>query len=226
MVMFAIASKPIGIGKELKKSSDRDKTSRMIDPLSFRVVMVGDSEAGKTSIIHYLLHGEYESNIKNTVGAVFHTIAREVQGQPVLMQIWDTAGQERYRSIGPIYYRNAAAAIAVFDVTVHDFQPNLDSWIASVKRNAAGPLIYVVGNKVDLLRDETDVLGHLKLFAQRYDADSFLTSAKEGTNIDILFNAVFEGLVKARQTTAEVFTERPEEASQSDCCSMKRSGGT
>jgi small GTP-binding protein len=114
---------------------------------SFRVVLVGDSEAGKTSIIHSFVRGDFSSNQKNTVGAVFHTIFREIGGQKVQLQIWDTAGQEKYRSIGPIYYREAAAAIAVFDATVDDFEDSLDAWIVAVKRSAVGPRIFVVGNK-------------------------------------------------------------------------------
>jgi small GTP-binding protein len=67
------------------------------DPLTFRVVLVGDSEAGKTSIIHWLVRGEFEPHQKNTVGAVFHTISGDINGQRVVMQVWDTAGQEKYR---------------------------------------------------------------------------------------------------------------------------------
>lgn len=135
------------------------------DPLTFRVVLVGDSEAGKTSIIHWLVRGEFEPHQKNTVGAVFHTISGDINGQRVVMQVWDTAGQEKYRSIGPIYYRKAAAAIAVFDVSVEGFEANLENWIVSVKRSATDPLIYVVGNKVDLLADEIDVTVRTRQFA-------------------------------------------------------------
>jgi small GTP-binding protein len=77
------------------------------------------------------------------VGAVFHTILREIDKQKLIMQIWDTAGQEKYRSIGPIYYRNAVAALAVFDVTVEDFDVSLQTWIDSVRRSTQDPIIFV-----------------------------------------------------------------------------------
>jgi small GTP-binding protein len=188
---------------------------------SFRVVLVGDSLAGKTSMIHTLVQGDFEPNHHNTVAAVFHTITRELNGQRVLMQIWDTAGQEKYRSIGPIYYRNAAAAVAVFDVTVADFEQSLDAWIVSVKRNATDPIIFIVGNKVDLIEEEVefDLMGKLKQFAAKYNAESFFTSAKTGKNIAILFDAVFSGVMKAADSQPDVFPiEQPVEAAKQECC--------
>jgi small GTP-binding protein len=168
-----------------------------LDPISFRVVLVGDSEAGKTSIIHTFIRGQHEPNQKNTVGAVFHTILREVHGIKVQMQIWDTAGQEKYRSIGPIYYRNASAAIAVFDVRVEEFESNLDAWIVSVKRSAADPLIFIVGNKSDLLEDESMVMGRMQQLGEKYGAECLLTSAKTGANVSLLFEKILDGLVQS-----------------------------
>jgi small GTP-binding protein len=191
------------------------------EPTSFRVVLVGDSMAGKTSIIHRSVQGDFDLNHTNTVAAVFHTITRDHDGQKKFMQIWDTAGQEKYRSIGPIYYRNAAAAIGVFDVTVDDFEASLDAWIVSVKRTAVDPLIFVVGNKVDLIEEETEqqLIPRIRQFAQKYNAESFFTSAKTGKNIDVLFEAVFLGLIKNEQPPIEIFPPKPNvETEKGGCC--------
>jgi small GTP-binding protein len=169
---------------------------------SFRVVIIGDAETGKTSIIQTFLRQVFDPNQKPTVGAVFHTITREINNETVIMQIWDTAGQERYRSIGPIYYRNASAAIAVFDVGVRDFAPSLDAWIANVRRTVGDPLIIVVGNKSDLLTDDREVTARMKEFAESHKADCLLTSAKTGSNIPQLFDRLFAGLVKANTVQA------------------------
>jgi small GTP-binding protein len=185
---------------------------------SFRVVLVGDSEAGKTSIIHSFVHGDFSSNQKNTVAAVFHTISREIDGQKVQLQIWDTAGQEKYRSIGPIYYREAAAAIAVFDVTVDDFEDRLDAWIARVRRAAADPRIFVVGNKCDLLTDDR-VTARMCTFAEAHNAECLLTSAKEGTNIQVLFEHVLSAVASGTQGSMDVIpTDVVPEAAQQPCC--------
>jgi small GTP-binding protein len=189
------------------------------DPLSFRVVVVGDSEAGKTSIIQNYVRNTFEPNQKNTVGAVFHTISREVNGQKVLMQVWDTAGQEKYRSIGPIYYRNACAAIAVFDATVVNFEKSLEEWIVSVKRSTTDPLIFVVGNKVDLLERQDEVANRVGQFAAKLNADAFLTSAKTGENVEGLFNQVLVRLMESCRANIDVAVQEPEsETVNNDCC--------
>jgi small GTP-binding protein len=190
----------------------------MEDALTFRVVLIGDSGAGKTSILNALARRTFEPHQPNTVCALFHTVTRSVDGQRVVMQIWDTAGQEKYRSIGPIYYRDAAAAIAVFDVTAHNFQTNLDSWIVGVKRIASDPLIFVVGNKADLLADQTDAIIRIRAFAQKHDAQFFLTSAQHRINIDTLFQAVFNGVVRNAKERSGAVVQTIKENSKEDCC--------
>jgi small GTP-binding protein len=192
----------------------------MDDALTFRVVLVGDSEAGKTSIVAAFLRGEFDRNQLTTVGAVSYTMARNVNGTRVDVQIWDTAGQEKYRSIGPIYYRGAAAAIAVFDVTVQNFEESLETWIGAVRRSAADPLVFVVGNKIDLLDGEADVRDRIRRFAQRHEAEFFLTSAKKRIRIDLLFDAVFHGLMRTCVVPADM-AQPPHlrDAPQRSCCS-------
>jgi small GTP-binding protein len=188
--------------------------------LTFRVVLVGDSEAGKTSIVHRLVRNEFDPSQKATVGAVFQTVARDIGGKSAIMQIWDTAGQEKYRSIGPIYYRNASAAIAVFDITIEDFQSSLDNWIISVRRNASDPLIFIAGNKSDLLpHDESEAEARIKEFGSKHEAPFFLVSAKTGRNIDALFDAVFDALIQAKQVPMQpIVEEELTPATQTGCC--------
>jgi small GTP-binding protein len=173
----------------------------------FRVVLVGDSLVGKTSIVHALVRGEFDPNDVPTVGAVFHTVARDVHGKRLVMQLWDTAGTEKYRSIGPIYYRNAAAALAVFDLRNDNFTEGLDGWIVNVKRNSVDPLIFIVGNKVDLVQPTVETFERVKAFADIYSAQFFLVSAKNGDNIKMLFDAVFEGLYKSIVTPMGIAPE-------------------
>jgi small GTP-binding protein len=190
------------------------------DKLTFRVVLVGDSEAGKTSIVHRLVRNEFEPGQKPTVGAVFQTVARDIGGKSAMMQIWDTAGQEKYRSIGPIYYRNASAAIAVFDIMIEDFQSSLDSWIISVRRNASDPLIFIAGNKSDLLpHDESEAKTRIREFASKHQAPFFLVSAKTGRNIEALFDAVFDALLAIKHVQMQfIIEEELAPNTRKDCC--------
>lgn len=110
-----------------------------------RVVTIGETSVGKTSIITQLVKKSFNPNEKSTVGAMFvvynqkldtSTLKDELNnvnnngGEVVVeMQIWDTAGQERFRSLGPIYYRGAEAAVVVFDFTSLNSFERLQSWI-------------------------------------------------------------------------------------------------
>jgi small GTP-binding protein len=113
--------------------------------------LVGDSGVGKSTIIHYFVKGAFESDQKTTVGTAFHTITRTIDGQKVQLQVWDTAGQEKFRSIAPVYYRNAPAAIGVYDLSQEEFATGLDHWILNVKRSTSNALLFIVGNKCDLI---------------------------------------------------------------------------
>jgi small GTP-binding protein len=173
----------------------------------FRVILVGDALAGKTSIVRALVRGKLDPNDVSTVSAVVHTVAREIHGKSVVMQLWDTAGAEKYRSISPSYYRNAAAAVAVFDMQDDDFTDKLDSWIVSVKRNSVDPQIFVVGNKTDLVKPTEQMFQTVKEFAERYNAQFFFVSAKSGENINLLFDAIFEELYKTLVTPMDLVVE-------------------
>jgi Ras-related protein Rab-5C len=86
---------------------------------NFKVVLVGDTNVGKTSILQRYAKDNFETDSETTISPTFLTrmIDFPVSGLKAKLQIWDTAGQEKYRSVTPIYYRDAAAAICVFDVT-------------------------------------------------------------------------------------------------------------
>lgn len=159
---------------------------------TFSVILVGDTEVGKTSIIKSFVHNSFDSEQKSTIGALFHTFKTEIKGQPVIIQIWDTAGQEKYRSLGPIYYRKAQAAIVVYDVTNPDSFKSLDQWILDVKQNTVKAVFYIAGNKSDLDAsvNQEDAIN----YAQMKEAKIFFTSAKTGCNVKKMFESLFDDL--------------------------------
>ena len=189
---------------------------------TLRVVVVGDSEVGKTSLIQKYTRGSFDVHQKNTIGAVFHTQERDVNGKTVVMQIWDTAGQEKYRSLGPIYYRDARAGIAVFDVTSSESLPALERWIADFRKHTEDPALFIVGNKCDLVEDRIVTENDACDFAKQNDADIFFTSAKTGDGVKELFEAVFEKLISMTVREAEnenvPIGKTPPEKSKCTCC--------
>ena len=83
----------------------------------FKLVLLGDSAVGKSSLVLRFVRGQFFEYQESTIGAAFLTQTVALNDTTVKFEIWDTAGQERYHSLAPMYYRGAAAAIVVFDIT-------------------------------------------------------------------------------------------------------------
>lgn len=116
-----------------------------------RTTIVGSQGVGKTSIIHRYTSGHFSYALSSTIGASFLTKKLVVDGVKVRIQLWDTAGQERFRSMAPLYYRGALAAILVYDITNADSFNEVKIWLEELRRNMAPDLIiHVVGSKADL----------------------------------------------------------------------------
>lgn len=126
----------------------------------FKVVLVGDQNVGKTSIISRFIHDNFEqsSNVpafitQPTVGIDFVTKTMQVDGETLRLQLWDTAGQERFRSLIPSYVRDADCCLIVLDVSSKSTMEGIDKWHDFVRdtRGQDG-LVFLVGNKMDLDR--------------------------------------------------------------------------
>ena len=85
----------------------------------FKLVLLGESAVGKSSIVHRFVKNTFDDMRESTIGAAFltQTITIPESETTIKFEIWDTAGQERYKSLAPMYYRNANAALCVYDIT-------------------------------------------------------------------------------------------------------------
>jgi small GTP-binding protein len=156
-----------------------------------RIVLIGESQVGKTSLIQHHLHGSAASQ-SSTVGAVFHTYKRAIAGIDMTLQIWDTAGQERYRALGPIYYRKSIGAIAVFDLTRPNTMEKLSTWIAAFREHADDPFVVIVANKCDQEAEMT--VEQTVEFAKQYNASCIWASAVTGEHVSDVFDEICEHL--------------------------------
>lgn len=178
------------------------------DPLEVKVVIVGDSDVGKTSLSIRYCHGEFESN-QPTIGANFLKVRVVVEGTEISLQIWDTAGQERFRSMAPMYYRGAKAAICVFDVTNEESFHRVSSWMRDLKPFAdPNCVICLAGNKCD--KPEAFDLTMCEELATSMGAMFVKTSALTGEGITELFDklsrqiaAAYKHEAKSRISTRE-----------------------
>jgi small GTP-binding protein len=157
-------------------------------PLStkFKVVMMGASSVGKTSIVIRFGQGTFNAGQGPTIGAAF--ISRDVQtdrGQ-VSLHVWDTAGQERYRALVPNYSKGASAIVIVYDCTSSDSFDSAKEWLAEAKGNHSDGVVYfLVANKVDL--EPFVAVEEARAFAAREEMCFVETSAKTGQNVHELF---------------------------------------
>ena len=119
--------------------------------------MIGDKSVGKTSIVKRYVDNTFNAQTESTMGAQFAskiTSINKVDSKeqvPIKLQIWDTAGEEKFRSITPMYYKNAAAVAFVFDSTNEDSFISIESWAKEIEQNASNSLqLALVANKCDI----------------------------------------------------------------------------
>lgn len=161
-----------------------------------KMVVLGDAAVGKSSILLRLTKNSFSDFGESTIGAAFLTTTIETDRAAVKLELWDTAGQERYNALAPMFYRNAAAALVVYDITSRSSLERARRWIQELQSQPTqAPMIVLVGNKVDMehLRQvPTDMAAEL---AKEFNVTPYECSAKTNVNIQEIFHFVADGLV-------------------------------
>ena len=162
-------------------------------PIPCKIIFLGESGVGKTSIISRYMKN-YQSSPENTLAAISINKNIKIDNLEVELQIWDTAGQEQYRSITSLFYKDALICILVYDVTKKtSFIQVKEYWYNSVKENGMKDVIIaIVGNKCDLFEEEEVSQEDGKHFGESINAIFKVVSAKEGIGIDKLFEEIIE----------------------------------
>lgn len=177
--------------------------------VQFKLVLLGESAVGKSSIVHRFVKNTFDDMRESTIGAAFLTQSITLQElkTTVKFEIWDTAGQERYKSLAPMYYRNANAALCVYDITSLASFNKAQDWIRELKKRAPeGIVLALVGNKADLEDarevEESTVLQYLDQLSQEAVAAGETAtkvihkecSAKSGEGVLEIFNEIARAL--------------------------------
>jgi small GTP-binding protein len=176
-------------------SNNKNKTSDY--QYIFKLILIGNSGVGKSSILQRYMNKTFEESYKCTIGVDFLMKSLEVKGKTVKLQLWDTAGQEKYKSMVSSYYRGANVALVVFDITSRSSFESLPLWIENYYKN--GPEqknIILIGNKKDMADQRQVTQEEAEEFSETNNMIYFETSAKEGDNVEYVFNFAAEKLLE------------------------------
>ena len=168
----------------------------------FKVLLLGDSDVGKSSLILRYTEETFNSKLVNSIGVDFKMKKKEIDGKIIKVQIWDTAGHERFRSITYSYYRGANAIIIVFDLSDKKSFISITEWLKQIEKHAKENVFkFLVGNKSDLIDERKVTYEEAKQYADEHDLPYIETSAKEGINI----NELFDTSIKTFLTNTKIF---------------------
>ncbi|EEC50446.1 predicted protein [Phaeodactylum tricornutum CCAP 1055/1] len=186
----------------------------------FKLVLLGDTAVGKSCLVVRFVRDEFFEFQEPTIGAAFLTQTVQLDDATVKFEIWDTAGQERYRSLAPMYYRGASAAIVVYDITNPDSFTGAKSWVKELQRRGdPNVVIALAGNKADLETRRAVEFEEANAYAQENGILHLETSAKNANNVKSLFIEIAKTLPKnAPQPEKEAFPILQQQQETRNCC--------
>ena len=160
------------------------------DTESLKIVLIGESGVGKTSIISQFIDQIFQDDQQSTIGGTFSTKTIKCSnGKTLKFEIWDTAGQEKYRSVTKMFYKDADVAVLVYDITnKYSFEELQKYWVQQVKDSSPkGIILAIIANKSDLIEREEVDEADARNYANEINALFALTSAKNNFGVDDLF---------------------------------------
>ena len=184
-----------------------------------KVILVGDISVGKSSLLMQFEKQQFDEKVEPTIGANFITRLIETSHGPINLMVWDTAGQEKFRSLAPMYYRSAAVAVLVYDVTQKASLEAISGWAAEIADRAPPSIkTVVVGNKIDATDDRVVFTEQGEALARDIGAiGHYETSALTGDGIDNLFANVAEIEVE-NQDVIEKKVQKTQSDEKGGCC--------
>ena len=176
----------------------------------FKLLLLGDSSVGKTSILLKYISNKFDESSISTVGVDYMDKIIDYNKFKIKLQIWDTSGEEKFRTITKNFYRNADGLLVVFDLTKKESYDHIRIWINEAKENNDKLKTILIGNKLDLKDERIVAIDVAKQFAEKNNLKYIETSAKDGTNINESFQAIIDLLFdgKSSEEILNEFAER------------------
>ena len=188
----------------------RGRTSNKDYDYFIKIVLVGNSAVGKSSLMLRFADDSFSNNYVNTIGVDFRFKTFEVDGKRVKIQIWDTAGQEKFRTMTSTYYKGSDAVVMVYDVTEpKTFTEVTNYWIPEIQNHVEGITYAILGNKFDLSESKKVNKSEAEsLKVGKYSVIFYEVSAKDNLNVHQAFEQIARRFIERKQERRNARRER------------------
>ena len=162
----------------------------------FKVLLIGDSSVGKTSVLLRYVEDTFNHEFQTTIGVDFKISTFQLNGKIIKLQLWDTAGQDRFKNIVASYYRGAHGIVLAFDITNHASFQNINRWYDEAQNylQKSVPKL-LIGNKLDLSSQRAVRTEDAKELADRLGVEYIETSAKNSQNVKLAFETLSRSIL-------------------------------
>ena len=170
------------------------KASSTETDLVYKILLLGDSEVGKSCFLMRYADNVFVDNYITTIGLDYKLKYIQLDsGQVIKVQLWDTAGQDRYRTIAKNYYKGSHGILLLYDVTKSSSFENIREWIKDIREEVyEKAIIFLIGNKIDK-KDQIKIKTEEgEKLAEEFNIPFFEASAKSGENVDEIFKALYK----------------------------------
>ncbi len=159
----------------------------------FKILLLGDSEVGKSCFLMRYSDNVFVENYITTIGLDYKLKSVKLDsGKTIKVQLWDTAGQDKYRTIAKNYFKGSHGILLLYDVTKQSSFENIREWIHDIKEEVSDKaIIFLIANKIDMVDSRKISKEKGEELAEEYKIPFFEASAKSGENVDEVFKALY-----------------------------------
>ena len=189
-----------------------------------KIITLGDSNAGKTSLIMKYIDNKFTGNFVTTMGFDIKNKQLTLKdGTEAKLMVFDTAGQERFRSLAENYIKKANGVLLVYDISERVSFQNIENWIESIKENSNGIPTILIGNKSDLNDERVVSFEEGNQKAEEFGCPFYETSCKNGDNVNKCFielaELVYEKIGKKSSQNDHQILRKNSSKRKKKCCS-------
>ena len=183
-----------------------------VDEIKYKLIVIGDENVGKTSIINRFKSNQFTGEYEPTVGLDFQSMSLYIDDQNVTLLLYDTAGQEKYRSLIPLYTKDAHIIFLIYDISNYNSFTNVEKWYDSLSNvNKEEAIFFLVGNKVDLVEERKVKEEEGKELADQHNFIFQEMSALTGDGIQDLFMNKLLTQIRTHLLNKDKFNQEQEE---------------